>query len=134
MQYLNSKLMNVLFAKEYARRCPHPIWICSANPGHTESELGLKDPVTGERTGNSRPKIAKMRCVMGGGGGEGGVGGMPLFVLDGRIGLTNCYVTGVPMTEPKQSSSAQSRQMWQRAVHIIPICKILPHDHQYKAK
>lgn len=43
-QYPNSKLMNVLFAKEYARRCPHKnISICSSNPGYTESELGSKD-------------------------------------------------------------------------------------------
>jgi len=46
--YPSTKLMNILFAKAYAAKCPDPIWICSSNPGYTESELGAKDPATGE--------------------------------------------------------------------------------------
>jgi len=46
--YPSTKLLNILFAKAYAAKCPDPIFICSSNPGYTESELGAKDPVTGE--------------------------------------------------------------------------------------
>lgn len=49
--YPISKLYNVLFAQEYARRYPK-VWICSANPGYTESELGTKDAATGEAKGS----------------------------------------------------------------------------------
>jgi len=47
--YAATKLFNVQFAQEYARRIPHnTVWICSANPGYTESQLGQKDVQTGE--------------------------------------------------------------------------------------
>lgn len=57
VQYPASKLLNVLFAMEYARRCPYAITINSANPGYTESELGGKDPLTGETEGHDRPPV-----------------------------------------------------------------------------
>jgi hypothetical protein len=61
IQYFNSKLFNVLFAKEYARRSPHPITIFSANPGYTESQLGAKDPATGVSKELAAPHMAKKR-------------------------------------------------------------------------
>jgi len=52
-QYPSTKLLNVLFAQEFARRCPYPIWICSANPSLTRSELGTKDPISGDHVSDS---------------------------------------------------------------------------------
>jgi len=53
--YPSTKLFNVLFAKAYAARCPDPIFICSSNPGYTESELGQKDPATGNTPEEHKP-------------------------------------------------------------------------------
>jgi NAD(P)-dependent dehydrogenase (short-subunit alcohol dehydrogenase family) len=45
-QYPCTKLMNVLFAREFARRFPD-IFVCSSNPGYCFSELGVKNVETG---------------------------------------------------------------------------------------
>jgi hypothetical protein len=45
----------VLFAKAYAAKCPDPIWICSTNPGYTDTELGAKDPKSGKETVKRNP-------------------------------------------------------------------------------
>jgi len=58
-QYFNSKLLNVLFTIEYAKRCPFEIEICSANPGYTDSELGMKDPKSGNVI-RPRPDMGKV--------------------------------------------------------------------------
>eukprot|EP00026_Physarum_polycephalum_P011688 Phypoly_transcript_11929.p1 GENE.Phypoly_transcript_11929~~Phypoly_transcript_11929.p1 ORF type:complete len:385 (+),score=63.88 Phypoly_transcript_11929:127-1155(+) len=61
--YPSTKLMNVLFAKGYAARCPDSIWICATNPGYTQSELGQKDPKSGAATGVHRNPIATIRST-----------------------------------------------------------------------
>lgn len=58
--YPSSKLLNILFAKAYAAKCPDSIWICSTCPGYTESELAAKDPSTGA-AGARRSAIFKQR-------------------------------------------------------------------------
>lgn len=45
-QYASTKLFNVLFAQEFARRFPD-IFICSSDPGYCYSELGAKNNETG---------------------------------------------------------------------------------------
>jgi len=60
-QYTSSKLFNVLFAKEYARRAPFPASICSSNPGYTKSELGLKDPKSAEPNGHTHTDLLEAR-------------------------------------------------------------------------
>lgn len=53
--YTTTKLFNVLFAKAYAKKCPDPVWICSSNPSYTVSELGTKNPKSGEPLDVNRP-------------------------------------------------------------------------------
>jgi hypothetical protein len=61
--YPSTKLMNILFAKAYAEKCPDPIWICSTNPGYTDSELGSKDPATGSGSKKREP-LMKIRFAL----------------------------------------------------------------------
>ncbi len=42
-QYFSSKLLNVLFVKEYAKRATFNVEICSTNPSLTQTEIGTKD-------------------------------------------------------------------------------------------
>lgn len=44
--YMSSKMCNVLFAKAWAARC-QDVWICSSNPGYTDTELGKKEAKSG---------------------------------------------------------------------------------------
>jgi len=90
--YHSSKLLNILFTKAYpslfsitffhfsitsfshhylsffylfstyAAKCPDPIWICASNPGYTESELGTKDPSSGEVM-SDRPAMMQRRST-----------------------------------------------------------------------
>lgn len=63
--YPSTKLLNVLFAKAYAARCPDRVWICSSNPGYTESELGMKDPKSGEAKTHERPPLPMRKTFEG---------------------------------------------------------------------
>lgn len=59
--YPATKLLNILFAKAYAAKCPDPIWICSTNPGYTESQLGSKDASTGAASAEGHKPFMKQR-------------------------------------------------------------------------
>jgi retinol dehydrogenase-12 len=63
--YPSTKLMNVLFAKAYAAKCPDQIFVYSCNPGYTESELGQKDAQTGEAKPGHAPPMKKRTTYEG---------------------------------------------------------------------
>lgn len=63
VQYCTSKLYNILFTQAFARKVPKDsnIWIASANPGYTKSELGTKDNLTGAPIDRPRPDFLPAR-------------------------------------------------------------------------
>lgn len=62
-QYASTKLMNVLFVAEFARRFPD-IFVCSSNPGYCMSELGVKNNENGDKLREKTNMFADQGVIM----------------------------------------------------------------------
>eukprot|EP00026_Physarum_polycephalum_P009879 Phypoly_transcript_10016.p1 GENE.Phypoly_transcript_10016~~Phypoly_transcript_10016.p1 ORF type:complete len:346 (+),score=65.47 Phypoly_transcript_10016:277-1314(+) len=107
--YPATKLMNILFAKAYALKCPDPVWIYSSNPGYTESELGAKDAATGE-AGESHEGFMKKRTTY-----EGAKTIIETSVSP-KVGPSGGYYS--EMGEGRTRSSAQGESGERFAEHV----------------
>jgi len=120
--YPISKLFNILFAQEYTRRFPHgsqKVWICSANPSLTESELGTKDPATGEPKphGGALSTMVKRTTYEG-------AKSIIYAAIDPNVGASGGFYSEMRETTPRSSTLGESGaqfggRVWRDTINII---------------
>jgi retinol dehydrogenase-12 len=116
--YPGTKLLNVLFAQEYARRGPSKVWIGSANPGYTESQLGNKDVKTGDSKPRHFDNGLKKRSTYE------GAKSIIVAAIDPHVGKSGCFVSDMhdhrtnSVTHGKAGQEFAER-VWHETVEIL---------------
>jgi len=124
-QYSSSKLLNVLFVTEYVARCPYKVWICSCNPGYTDSQLGTKNEKGEEAHARpTSPIPMPMRTTY-----EGAKTVIHASIAPELLKEKNGpYITNLRISKPSKASQdlTFSKNTWNDTINILK--KYVDHD------